>query len=51
MDLLLCSQRRVAEGEYAAAALRQGYLDGTLDKAAFTAAVERVIALRQSFDQ
>jgi beta-N-acetylhexosaminidase len=49
MDLLLCSQRRVAEGEYAAATLRQGYLDGTLRKAAFTAAVERVIALRQRF--
>ena len=49
MDLLLCSQGRVAEGEYAAATLRQGYLDGTLKKAGFTAAVERVIALRQRF--
>ena len=47
MDLLLCSQS-VAEGESARTALRAGYLDGTLDKAAFTASVQRVIALREA---
>ena len=48
MDLILCSKGQLAEGEYAAATLKNGYLDGTLDKAAFAASVRRVIALRSS---
>ncbi len=48
MDLLLCSQGQVGEGEKALAGLRGGYVGGTLDKADFEAAVERVVALRES---
>jgi len=48
MDLLLCSRRDVAEGQQATAGLQRGYLDGTLNKQAFTAAVQRVVALRAS---
>lgn len=48
MDLLLCSVQNVTEGQQAAASLTQGYNDGQLSKPAFTAAVQRVIALRAS---
>jgi beta-N-acetylhexosaminidase len=48
MDLILCSAKNVTEGQQAAAGLEQGYHDGQLSKAAFTAALQRVIALRAS---
>jgi beta-N-acetylhexosaminidase len=48
MDLILCSQQDVSEGEQAAAALEDGYRDGRLPKAAFLAALQRVLALRAS---
>ena len=46
MDLILCSEKNYTEGAAAAAALEQGYRDGQLGRAAFTAAVQRVLALR-----
>ncbi len=46
MDLILCSARDVAQGEAATAALLDAYQGGQLDRAAFTAAVNRVDALR-----
>ena len=46
MDLLLCSQRNVSEGEHALSALESGYLHGTLSRAAFMAADDRIMALR-----
>ncbi|GHH82339.1 hypothetical protein GCM10018793_41920 [Streptomyces sulfonofaciens] len=46
MDLLLCSARDVAQGEGAVTALAAALQDGTLDAAAFQAAVQRVTALR-----
>ena len=48
MDLILCSQQNVSEGEQAAAGLADGYRDGQLPKAAFLAALQRVLALRAS---
>jgi beta-N-acetylhexosaminidase len=48
MDLILCSQQGVSEGEQAAAGLEDGYRDGQLPKAAFVAALQRVLALRAS---
>ena len=48
MDLILCSVQDVTEGEQAAAGLQAGYQDGTLARRAFTAALQRVIALRTS---
>ncbi|WP_371499944.1 beta-N-acetylhexosaminidase [Kitasatospora sp. NBC_00374] len=48
MDLLLCSARSVAQGDQAAAALAQALDAGSLDRAAFTAAADRVTALRAS---
>jgi beta-N-acetylhexosaminidase len=48
MDLILCSQQDVSEGEQTAAGLRDGYRDGQLGKRAFTAALQRVLALRAS---
>ncbi|HEX3922368.1 MAG TPA: glycoside hydrolase family 3 N-terminal domain-containing protein [Streptosporangiaceae bacterium] len=48
MDLLLASQRNVHEGEQAAAGLEAGYHDGALGKPAYTAALQRVLALRAS---
>jgi beta-N-acetylhexosaminidase len=48
MDLLLCSAQDVSEGQQAAASVEQGYADGQLPKPAFTAALERIIALRAS---
>jgi beta-N-acetylhexosaminidase len=46
MDLVLCSEGSVGEGEGAIDGLENGYLDGALNKAAFTAAVTRILALR-----
>jgi beta-N-acetylhexosaminidase len=46
MDLLLCSQRNVSEGERALSALESGYLRGALNRAAFMAADDRIMALR-----
>jgi beta-N-acetylhexosaminidase len=46
MDLVLCSEGRVGEGESAIDGLENGYLDGALNKTAFTAAVARILALR-----
>ena len=48
MDLILCSQQNVSEGEQATAGLEDGYRDGQLAKPAFTAALQRVLALRAS---
>jgi beta-N-acetylhexosaminidase len=48
MDLILCSQQNVAEGEQAAAGLQAGYRDGQLGQPAFLAALQRVLALRAS---
>jgi beta-N-acetylhexosaminidase len=49
MDLILCSQGQVGEGEQALAGLRRGYVGGALGKSGFEAAVERIVALRESF--
>ena len=46
MDLVLCSVGHVSEGEQARSALQQAYGDGTLNKGAFQASVQRIIALR-----
>jgi beta-N-acetylhexosaminidase len=46
MDLILCSQQDISEGEQAAAGLQQGDLDGQLSQPAFQAALQRVLALR-----
>src|SRR5580700_8776440 len=48
MDLILCAAQDVTQGEQASAELAADYTDGTLDAPAFLAAVNRVIALRQS---
>ena len=48
MDLVLCSQQDVGEGEQAAAGLEAGYGDGQLGQPAFLAALQRVLALRAS---
>ncbi len=48
MDLILCGDGHVAEGEQAMTGLQSGYLHGALDKAAFRASVQRVIELRSS---
>jgi beta-N-acetylhexosaminidase len=48
MDLILCSEQDVTEGEQAAAGLESGYRDGQLAQPAFNAAVDRVLALRAS---
>jgi beta-N-acetylhexosaminidase len=48
MDLILCSVQNVTEGEQATAGLEAGYRDGSLGKQAFTAALQRVLALRES---
>jgi beta-N-acetylhexosaminidase len=48
MDLILCSVQNVTEGEQATAGLEEGYRDGSLGKQAFTTALQRVLALRQS---
>src|SRR5690348_11842347 len=46
MDLILCSARDVSQGEAATAALASALGNGQLDPAAFSAAVNRVTALR-----
>ncbi|MFI6996925.1 glycoside hydrolase family 3 N-terminal domain-containing protein [Nocardia sp. NPDC050175] len=46
MDLILCSARDIGQGEAATTALANAYTNGQLDHAAFTAAVDRVTALR-----
>ena len=48
MDLILCSVQNVGEGEQATVGLEDGYRDGELGKQAFTAALQRVLALRGS---
>ncbi len=48
MDLVLCSEGSVGEGESAIDGLENGYLHGALNKTAFTAAVGRILALRAS---
>jgi beta-N-acetylhexosaminidase len=46
MDLLLCSDLNASQGEQARTALRDGYRNGTLGRAAFNAALQRIITLR-----
>jgi beta-N-acetylhexosaminidase len=46
MDLVLCSEGHVGQGESAIVGLENGYLDGALSKTAFTAAIARILALR-----
>ncbi|WP_405163852.1 beta-N-acetylhexosaminidase [Nocardia sp. NBC_01499] len=46
MDLILCSARDIGQGSDATTALAEAYTSGQLDPAAFTAAVDRVTALR-----
>jgi beta-N-acetylhexosaminidase len=48
MDLLLCSDHRVAEGTQALAGLVAGYRSGQLSRASGQAAVARILALRGS---
>jgi len=48
MDLILCAAQDVTQGQEASAELAADYSDGTLDGPTFLAAVNRVIALRQS---
>ena len=48
MDLMLCAAQDVTQGEQASAELAADYTDGALDGPTFLAAVNRVIALRQS---
>jgi len=46
MDLILCSQGNVTQGEHAMDGLSRGYSSGVLGGAAFEASVQRVVALR-----
>ncbi len=46
MDLILCSQQNVSEGQQAAAGLEDGYRDGQLARQGFIAALDRVLSLR-----
>jgi beta-N-acetylhexosaminidase len=48
MDLILCAAQDVSQGQAASAELAADYTNGTLDGPTFLAAVNRVIALRQS---
>jgi beta-N-acetylhexosaminidase len=48
MDLILCSGQDLDEGEQARLALQDGLRSGTLNRAAFTAAVQRIVSLRSS---
>jgi beta-N-acetylhexosaminidase len=50
MDLILCSVQSVGEGKQATVGLEDGYRDGKLGKPAFTAALLRVLALRDSLN-
>jgi beta-N-acetylhexosaminidase len=49
MDLLLCSARDVSQGQAVVTALAGALGDGQLDASSFSAAVQRVTALRASF--
>jgi len=51
MDLLLCSEQNYTEGQQATAGLENGYRDGQLAHQAFIAAVQRVLALRDSLSR
>ncbi len=46
MDLILCAEGTPSQGEAAMSGLETGYGNGTLNHAAFTAAVARILALR-----
>ena len=48
MDLILCASQSVDQGDQARIALQDGLGNGTLNRAAFTAAVGRVLSLRSS---
>jgi len=48
MDLILCSAQQPGQGDQARIALSRGYQAGSLDQAAFRAAVQRILALRAS---
>ena len=48
MDLILCSAQNVTQGQQALGALASAYSNGTLNRTAFLASVNRVIALRQA---
>ncbi|GLY68870.1 glycoside hydrolase family 3 N-terminal domain-containing protein [Amycolatopsis taiwanensis] len=48
MDLILCSGHEVSQGDDAVDALAKAYESGQLDRADFTAAADRVAALRGS---
>jgi beta-N-acetylhexosaminidase len=48
MDLILASAQTVSQGQQVLSALAAGYGNGTLNRTAFLASVNRVIALRQS---
>jgi hypothetical protein len=48
MDLLLCAGGSPSEGQAALASLEHRYRNGTLNHAAFQAAVARILALRAS---
>jgi beta-N-acetylhexosaminidase len=48
MDLILCSGQHHRQGDDARKALLTAYNHGPLDKAAFTAAVQRIVDLRAS---
>ena len=48
MDLILCSSQDLDQGEQARTALQQDLGHGTLNHAAFVAAVERIMNLRSS---
>ncbi len=50
MDLLLCASQNVSQGITAADALANALNTGKLNKSAFTASVQRVIALRTRLD-
>jgi beta-N-acetylhexosaminidase len=46
MDLILASARDVRQGDDAVSALAAGLTDGSLPRADFTAAVDRISSLR-----
>ena len=48
MDLMLASALNITQGQRARTELAAAYSSGTLNRAAFLASVNRVIALRQS---
>jgi beta-N-acetylhexosaminidase len=48
MDLILCSARNVSQGQTAVSALANALDSGGLNARGFTAAVDRVTALRNS---